>query len=100
MENSVAYALQHRPDMKVASLSKQQAACSIDVANAGNKLQVSLAATNYFDDKKAFGKDVSNKWTVGIYHTLHSVCLIYRSNQLQKRHIPDHYLYAFLPLIV
>ena len=66
LENSIMYALQNRPDMKVSTLSKQQAEYNIDVANAGKKPQISLAATSYFDDKKAFGKEVSDKWSVGI----------------------------------
>lgn len=66
LEKSIDYALQHRPDKLSSTLSKHQAEYSIDIANAGKKPQVSLTATSYFDDKKAFGKDVSNKWSVGI----------------------------------
>lgn len=66
LEKSIDYALQHRPDKISSTLSKRQAEYSIDAANAGKKPQVSLATTSYFDDKKAFGKDVSDKWSVGI----------------------------------
>lgn len=66
LTDCIDYAMQHRPDGVSANKAIEQAQASIKVAKAGQLPQVSLAATDYIDDDQAFGKEVAEKWSVGL----------------------------------
>ena len=66
LDNCIDYALRHRADGIAADKAVMQMKTAIKTAQAGQLPQVSLAASKYIDDNKAFGKEVTDKWTVGI----------------------------------
>lgn len=65
LDDCVMYAQQHRPDGIAAIKAIKQEEASIKVAQAGQKPQVSLEASDYFDDTTFLG-DQTNKWGVGV----------------------------------
>ncbi|SEI82321.1 Outer membrane protein TolC [Propionispira arboris] len=65
LDNCIVYAQQHRPDGISAVKAIKQAEASIKVAQAGQKPQVNLVASDTIDDTKAFG-DKTDKWGIGV----------------------------------
>ena len=66
LDNCIDYALQHRADGIAADKAVRQTEASIKMAQAGQLPQIALAASDYRDDDTAFGKDLGDKWSVGV----------------------------------
>lgn len=65
LDNSILYALAHRPDGVAAQKSVEMAEQAVDIAKAGQRPTVSLAAANTWEDTSFPGDDTST-WNVGL----------------------------------
>ncbi len=66
LDPCIEYALQHRADGIATDKAVKQAEAGIKVAQAGQLPQLAVTASDTIDDNSPFGKDVMDKWAVGV----------------------------------